>query len=92
MQLHSTKSNPSFAAKAKREESIELQHCNMAQGTLVIRKDVFHRLGGLLDGFKKVTLLDVFLRSKGELKIAKLANCQWTSEITRADRGTLEGY
>ena len=86
-----TKRNSSYAAKAKREESIEIQHCNIAQGPFVIRKDVFHRFGGLLDGFGMVTLLEFFLRSKGELKIAKLANCQWTSEITRADRGTLEG-
>ena len=91
IQLQSTKTNPSFAAKANSEESIEVQHCNIVQGPFVIRKDVFHRLGGLLDGFGKVTLLEFFLRSKGELKIAKLANCQWTSEITRADRGTLKG-
>ena len=68
-----------------------IQSCNILQGPFMIRKDIFHKLGGLLDGFGRMTLLEFFLRSKGELKMAKLANCVWTPEITRADRGTLEG-
>lgn len=63
---------------------------NIVQGPFAIRKEAFHRIGGLLEGFRKVTLLEFFLRSKGELKIAKLANCSWTPKITRTDRGTLE--
>ena len=73
------------------EEMIVLQICNILQGPFVIRKDVFHRIGGLIDGFGKLTLLEFFLRSKGELKMAKLTNCVWTPEITRTDRGTLQG-
>ena len=68
-----------------------IQNCNIVQGPFMIRKDIFHKLGGLLDGFGRMTLLEFFLRSKGQLKMAKLANCVWTPEITRADRGTLEG-
>ena len=68
-----------------------IQSCNILQGPFMIRKDIFHKLGGLLAGFGRMTLLEFFLRSKGELKMAKLANCVWTPEITRADRGTLEG-
>ncbi|KAL9971114.1 hypothetical protein ACROYT_G023601 [Oculina patagonica] len=70
---------------------IMLQSCNILQGPFVIRKDVFHEIGGLIDGFGRLTLLEFFLRSKGELKMANLTNCVWTREITRADRGTLEG-
>ena len=57
----------------------------------MIRKDIFHKLGGLQAGFERMTLLEFFLRSKGELKMTKLANCVWTPEIMRADRGALEG-
>lgn len=73
------------------EAPVLIQTCNIAQGPFVIRRDAFKRIGGLLGGFGKITLLEFFLRSKGELKIAKLTTCAWTHEITRADRGTLEG-
>jgi len=73
------------------EETIVLQNCNILQGPFVIRKEVFHRVGGLLSDFGKITLLEFFVRSKGELKMAKLTNCEWTPEITRVDRGSLEG-
>ena len=73
------------------EGPVLVQSCNIAQGPFVIRRDAFNRIGGLLGGFGKVTLLEFFLRSKGKLKIAKLTTCAWTHEITRADRGTLEG-
>lgn len=53
--------------------------------------DVFHRLGGLLKDFGKITLLQFFLRSKGDLKMAKLWNCKWTRKIAFADRGSLQG-
>lgn len=72
-------------------EEIVFQNCNILQGPFVIRKDVFHRIGGLLKDHGKITLLEFFLRSKGELKMAKLSNCTWTPQITRVDRGTLEG-
>ncbi|XP_022788801.1 uncharacterized protein LOC111328596 [Stylophora pistillata] len=68
-----------------------VQTCNVAQGPIVIRKDVFQKIGGLMDGFGKLSLLEFFLRSKGDLKIAKLGFCAWTPRITRADRGKLEG-
>ena len=68
-----------------------VQTCNIAQGPFVIRRSALKGIGGLLEGFGKVTLLEFFLRSKGELKIAKLTTCAWTHEITRADRGTLKG-
>ena len=70
---------------------IVYQVCNIAQGPFVMRGDVFHRIGGLHNGFGRMALLEFFVRSKGELKIAKLSNCRWTREIARVDRGTLEG-
>ena len=73
------------------ENMILFQNCNIVQGPFLIRKDAFDRTGGLLDGFGKVTLLEFFIRSKGQLKMAKLSNCVWTREITRVDRGSLEG-
>ncbi|KAJ7393329.1 hypothetical protein OS493_006299 [Desmophyllum pertusum] len=72
-------------------EMILVQSCNILQGPFLIRKDVFNRIGGLLDSLGKLTLLEFFLRSKGELKMAKLTNCVWTPDIARANRGTLEG-
>ena len=77
--------------KFNREEMILLQTCNIVQGPYLIRKDIFRRIGGLIDKFGKLTSLEFFLRSKGELKMAKLSNCVWTPKITRADRGSLEG-
>lgn len=70
---------------------ILLQSCNIVQGPFLIRKDVYGRIGGLLDGFGKLTVLEFFIRSEGQLKIAKLSNCVWTPGITRVDRGSLEG-
>ena len=73
-------------------EEIVFQNCNILQGPFVIRKRVFHRIGGLLSDLGKITLLEFFLRSKGELKMAKLSNCMCrTSQIMRVDRGSLEG-
>ena len=94
--LRNAERNATYASFPKPEvnstiEEFVLQDCNIVQGPFAIRKEAFHRIGGLLEGFGKVTLLEFFLRSKGELKIAKLANCSWTPEITRTDRGTLEG-
>ena len=58
--------NTTFLADDSDEEtSIMVQKCNIVQGPFVIRKDVFQRIEGLLDGFGKVTLLEFFLRSKG---------------------------
>ena len=34
-----------------------IQTCNIVRGPFVIRKDIFQKLGGLLDGFGKLTLL-----------------------------------
>ena len=73
------------------EEEILLQNCNMLQGPFVMRKNVFDIIGGLIKDFGKVTLLEFFLRSKGELRMAKLTNCAWARGLTRADRGNLEG-
>ena len=79
--------NESFPMNIK----ILLQSCNIVQGPFIIRKDVFSTTGGLFDGFGKLTLLEFFIRSKGQLKMAKLSNCVWTRAITRVDRGSLEG-
>ena len=62
---------------------IVYQVCNIAQGPFVMRSGLFHRSGGLLNGFGRMALLEFFVRSKGELKIAKLSNCRWTREIAR---------
>ena len=67
-----------------------VQTCNIVQGPFVIRKDVFQKIGGLIEGFGKLSLLEFFLRSKGELKIAKLGSCAWTPKIKRTDRGNLK--
>ena len=68
-----------------------VQTCNIVQGPFVIRKNEFQKIGGLIDGFGKLSLLEFFLRSKGELKIAKLGSCSWTPKIKRTDRGNLKG-
>ncbi|XP_058969328.2 uncharacterized protein [Pocillopora verrucosa] len=68
-----------------------VQTCNIVQSPFVIRKDVFQKIGGLIEGFGKLSLLEFFLRSKGELKIAKLGSCAWTPKIKRRDRGNLKG-
>ena len=68
-----------------------VQTCNIVQGPFVIRKNEFQKIGGLIDGFGKLSLLEFFLRSKGELKIAKLGSCTWTPKIKRTDRGNLKG-
>ena len=70
---------------------ILLQSCNIVQGPFLIRRDAHDRIGGLLDDFGKLAGLEFFIRSEGQLKIAKLSNCVWTPEITRVDRGSLEG-
>ena len=67
-----------------------VQTCNIVQGPFVIRKNEFQKIGGLIDGFGKLSLLEFFLRSKGELKIAKLGSCAWTPKIKRTDRGNLK--
>ena len=82
-------SNESSPVDSK--SGVVLQICNIIQGPFIIRKDVFHSIGGLLEGFGRVALQEFFIRSKGELKMAKLSNCAWTREITRVDRGTFEG-
>ena len=71
--------------------NILLQSCNIVQGPFLIRRHLYDRIGGLLDGFGKLAVLEFFIRSEGQLKIAKLSNCVWTPEITRVDRGSLEG-
>ena len=78
------------------KELSTIHSCNILQGTFIIRKDIFHKLGGLLAGFGRMTLLEFVLRSKsdgggGGGAMAKLANCVWTLEITCADRGALGG-
>ena len=83
--------NQSLPMDSRSEEMITLQTCNILQGPFVMRTDAFNSRGGLLDGFGQVTLLEFFIRSRGEPKMAKLSNCAWTREITRVDRATLEG-
>ena len=84
-------SNESSPVDSKSGEMIVLQICNIIQGPFIIRNDVFNSIGELHQGFGRVALLEFFIRSKGKLKMAKLSNCAWTREITRVDRGTLEG-
>ena len=81
----------SLPSKFNSKDTIFVQSCNIVQGPFVIRKGIFHKIGGLTDRFGKLTSLEFFLRSKGKPKMAKLLNCVWTPEITRADRGSLEG-
>ncbi|KAL9988314.1 hypothetical protein ACROYT_G002747 [Oculina patagonica] len=70
---------------------ILFQNCNIVQGPFLIRKDAFDRTGGLTESFGKLKVLEFFIRSKSQLKMAKLSNCAWTPGITRVDRGSLEG-
>lgn len=57
----------------------------------MIRKDIFYKLGGLLDGFGRMILLEFFFWLKGELKMVKLVNCVWIFEIMCVDWGIFEG-
>ena len=63
-----------------------VQDCNAVQGPLMIRSRVFEKLGWRAQ-YGKASLLDFYLRSKGKLRIAKLKKCEWSAEITKADRG-----
>lgn len=85
------RNEPSLPGNETLPKDILLQSCNIVRGPFLIRRDVYDRIGGLLDGFGKLASLEFFIRSKGELKIAKLSNCVWTPRITRVDRGSLEG-
>ena len=88
--VKSLRSESSFSGTGTFLVDILLQSCNIVQGPFLIRRDVYDRIGGLLDGFGKLAVLEFFVRSEGQLKIAKLSNCLWTPEITRVDRGSLE--
>ena len=48
------------------KELSTIHSCNILQGTFIIRKDIFHKLGGLLAGFGRMTLLEFVLRSKSD--------------------------
>ena len=87
----SLRNDSSLPVDSNIKEVILFQNCNIVQGPFLIRKNVFDRTEGSLKNFGKVTLLEFFIRSKGQLKMAKLSNCVWTPEITRVDRGSLEG-
>lgn len=66
------------------------QECNMAEGPFVLRKEVFLSLRWRNE-CGSMSHLDFFVRSNAALKIAKLSNCVFSSELTFADRGILEG-
>ena len=66
------------------------QECNIAEGAFILRKDVFLSLRWRAD-CGSMSHLDFFVRSNAALKIAKLSNCVFSSELTYADRGILEG-
>lgn len=66
------------------------QECNIAEGPFVLRKEVFLSLRWRAE-CGSMSHLDFFVRSNAALKIAKLSNCFFSSELTYADRGVLEG-
>ena len=72
-------------------DSVVYENCNIVEGPFLIRNHLFHRLRGLNGTFGKLVLFEFFVRSGGKLKVARLKNCTWSHEITRADRSTLEG-
>lgn len=66
------------------------QMCNIINGPVVLRKDIFIRIGGLEPSFGRLTLLEFFLRSKGRLKIGKFGNCILSDHLFITDRALLQ--
>ena len=48
-----------------------VQTCSIVQGPFVIREDVFQKIGGLMDGFGKLSLLEFFPTIKGRIEDCK---------------------
>ena len=84
-------SNTTTSGYLLKDRTVVYENCNIVEGPFLIRNHLFHRLGGLNVTFGKLVLFEFFVRSGGEVKVAKLKNCTWSHEITRADRGFLEG-
>lgn len=68
-----------------------LQMCNIVNGPFVLRKETFAKLKGLHTNFGRITLLELFLRSEGALKIGKFGGCSYSDNLFQPDRGALHG-
>lgn len=66
------------------------QECNIAEGAFVLRREVFLSLRWRAE-CGSMSHLDFFVRSNEALRIAKLSDCFFSSELTYTDRGILEG-
>lgn len=63
--------------------------CNIIEHAFVIRRSVFETLY-FNPSYGATTLLDFYLRSKGNLKLAAFDDCKFSSSLMRRDRGGLE--
>ena len=64
--------------------------CNIVDTAFVVRKEIFLKLK-LRIRHGENTLKDFFVRSKGNIKIAKLTDCAFSKDLNYRDRGYLEG-
>ena len=87
--IHSTGPIQIIVDHSSSEKPLYFQRCNFAETAFVVRKKIFHSIGWHPE-FGKTSFMDFFLRSKGELKVAKLAGVTLSRFLNRVDRGKLE--
>ena len=68
-----------------------VQVCNLVQGAFLLRKSIFQSLKWNPE-YGKLATLDFFLRSRGKLRIAKLADSRLSRSLNKQDRGQYIGY
>ena len=76
---------------ASSQNSLFMQMCNIASGPFLIRKKSFQKIKGLQTNYGRITMLDFFLRSGGNLKIGKFGGCFYSDKFYQPDRGALHG-
>lgn len=69
-------------------QKFQFYNCNIVEGPVLLRRDIFERLG-LRPSHGDTTLLDLYLRSKGDLKIAYSLDCAFSKEQLVANRGAM---
>ena len=87
--IHNTGPIQIIVDHSSSEKPLYFQRCNFAETAFVVRKKIFHSIGWHPE-FGKTSFMDFFLRSKGELKVAKLAGVTLSRFLNRVDRGKLE--
>ncbi|XP_048585362.1 uncharacterized protein LOC125568069 [Nematostella vectensis] len=71
-------------------QDLVYKECNIADGAIMIRRETLYKIG-LDNSYGETTMLDLYLRARGRLKIAGLMECSMSSELSRLDRGMANG-